>query len=62
MNSTCAGCEYLKFEVFPHGRLAARCFDPEKRMWGEGRVVGNPNRAIMPERIERPAWCRKEQE
>lgn len=65
MNSTCAGCENLKFEVFPNGRRAARCFAPLPAPWGNGRVVGNPvpkYADFMLNYIERPVWCRKEQE
>ena len=61
MNSTCAGCGYLKIEDIPGGKKAARCFDPQKRIWGAGRVVGVPCRVLMPNHIERPVWCRKEQ-
>lgn len=60
MDSTCAGCEYLKFEVFPHGRRAARCFAPLPAPWGNGRVVGNPVSNRYTITIERPKWCRKE--
>ena len=59
MNS-CAGCEFLKIEDIAGGKKAGRCFDPQKRTWGTGRVVDVPRRVILPNRIERPAWCRKE--
>ena len=58
---SCAGCEYLGFERFRDGETAARCFAPFPPPWGNGRVVGNPTKQLIPERIERPAWCRKDE-
>lgn len=59
MNSTCDGCEYLKIEDIAGGKKIARCFDPQKRIWGVGRVMDVPRRVIMPNCIERPVWCRR---
>lgn len=57
---SCAGCEYLGFERFRDGETAARCFAPFPPPWGNGRVIGNPTPRLLPEKIERPKWCEKE--
>ena len=58
--SSCLDCQYLGFERFGRGETAARCFAPFPPPWGNGRIVGNPTKQLIPERIERPVWCEKE--
>lgn len=57
---SCEGCEHLGFERFRGGYTAARCFAPFPPPWGNGRVIGNPTPNMLPEKIERPKWCEKE--
>lgn len=57
---SCEGCEYLGFERFRSGHTAARCFAPLAPPWGNGRVIGNSTPRLLPEKIERPKWCEKE--